>query len=423
MSSEFGDRLRQLRSNKARTLDPPKLSQEDVAQALGVGTATYGNWERGDREPNIVMLPEIADYFGESIDYLLGYKLKSRSELEGKTNLSLTWSLCRSPQTKEEEIGVEIWQRLVKGEDPASVVIALGTPKWEIHRYLQDIIRERLISIDFQPYDTNLDKLLQEKFKPKLKQVLIVPNLEKVPYYLKNIVLGQAARHYFRTNVSGYGRTVGFAGGSSVHSMIYSLKRGECKSITAYPLTISPVTEAIAFDANTLVGTFMSRHTGYEVSGYALQYSTSFEKQKNEHTLPTSHVLGKAKTVDFAFMGVGVVGLKRKQNRHWAFDMLGEILQVGPELDELRERKAVGDILYHWIDEEGELAYPEASKLICGLRPQDLREMIIHLGTRVVVITSGYEKVEILRIAINQGYTNVLIIDEALAKALLESGS
>lgn len=58
-------KLKELRKNKG-------VSQEEVANALGVSFRAYQNYEYGQREPNIEMLNKIADYFGTSVDYLLG---------------------------------------------------------------------------------------------------------------------------------------------------------------------------------------------------------------------------------------------------------------------------------------------------------------------------------------------------------------
>ena len=56
-------KLKELRKNKG-------VSQEEVANALGVSFRAYQNYEYGQREPNIEMLNKIADYFGTSVDYL-----------------------------------------------------------------------------------------------------------------------------------------------------------------------------------------------------------------------------------------------------------------------------------------------------------------------------------------------------------------
>jgi len=47
-------------------------SQYAFADAIGVAQSTVGNWESGKREPNFETTQKIADFFGVSVDYLLG---------------------------------------------------------------------------------------------------------------------------------------------------------------------------------------------------------------------------------------------------------------------------------------------------------------------------------------------------------------
>lgn len=61
----FKDILKQLRINKGET-------QEDVAKALGVSTATIGNYELGIRIPkDDKMWMQLAKFFDVSVDYLM----------------------------------------------------------------------------------------------------------------------------------------------------------------------------------------------------------------------------------------------------------------------------------------------------------------------------------------------------------------
>ncbi len=67
METGFGKRLKELREEKG-------VSQPALAAALGVSKAIVSFWENGRREPTLSNLIAIADYFGESLDYLAGRK-------------------------------------------------------------------------------------------------------------------------------------------------------------------------------------------------------------------------------------------------------------------------------------------------------------------------------------------------------------
>lgn len=49
-------------------------TQEELAKALGVTNQAVSKWESSQCCPDIQLLPDIADYFGVSIDELMGYK-------------------------------------------------------------------------------------------------------------------------------------------------------------------------------------------------------------------------------------------------------------------------------------------------------------------------------------------------------------
>ena len=54
-----------------------KLTQEQLADALGVTVGAVYKWETGLSMPEIRLLMELADLFEVSVDSLLGYTMKS----------------------------------------------------------------------------------------------------------------------------------------------------------------------------------------------------------------------------------------------------------------------------------------------------------------------------------------------------------
>lgn len=61
----LGLRLRLLREKL-------NLKQEDVADRIGCHRGTIGNIERGAKAPSIEMLVALSNFFGVTVDYLLG---------------------------------------------------------------------------------------------------------------------------------------------------------------------------------------------------------------------------------------------------------------------------------------------------------------------------------------------------------------
>ena len=48
------------------------FTQEEIAKRLGMARTTYSGYESGARDPDPETLKKIADYYGVSVDYLLG---------------------------------------------------------------------------------------------------------------------------------------------------------------------------------------------------------------------------------------------------------------------------------------------------------------------------------------------------------------
>jgi transcriptional regulator with XRE-family HTH domain len=62
---KFGDRISHLR-------ETAKLTQEELANRLGITRAALSHYETGRREPDYETLVKFADFFEVSLDYLVG---------------------------------------------------------------------------------------------------------------------------------------------------------------------------------------------------------------------------------------------------------------------------------------------------------------------------------------------------------------
>ncbi len=65
MKHTFGEIIRKYRRER-------DLTQDELAQNIGISSQSVSKWERGDGYPDIMLLPVIARYFGVTIDELLG---------------------------------------------------------------------------------------------------------------------------------------------------------------------------------------------------------------------------------------------------------------------------------------------------------------------------------------------------------------
>ena len=69
-----------LPDNIIRLRHEKKLTQEELADFMGVTKASVSKWEKGSSTPDIMLLPQLAAYFDVTVDELIGYEAQLSSE-------------------------------------------------------------------------------------------------------------------------------------------------------------------------------------------------------------------------------------------------------------------------------------------------------------------------------------------------------
>lgn len=131
------NRLKELRQEK-------KLSQKELAENIGVHYRTLQNWENGESQIKPEKAKQLADYFGVSVGYLLGYS-DVRFELE--------------------QIEKAIKNRLIDSESTINKDVFEDTLKIvELARFL-DLDLETITSLYFYNCEISKVKTLNDLFK------------------------------------------------------------------------------------------------------------------------------------------------------------------------------------------------------------------------------------------------------------------
>ena len=103
--------LKELRAAK-------KVSQQIVANYLGITRQAYSNYENGNRDPDNETLLKLAEYFDVSTDYLLrGTKNASASSGSGPSDDDLKFALFGGTASDAQFEEVKRFARFIKERD------------------------------------------------------------------------------------------------------------------------------------------------------------------------------------------------------------------------------------------------------------------------------------------------------------------
>ena len=136
------NRLKKLRKQK-------KLTIVELAEKLGVTKLTILNWEHGTHEIKGSNAKKLADFFGVSIPYLLGYS--TFSDLVAKIN---EWADERNLKQADPKIQ---WMRITEEVGEIRDVLLKPTKFTDPQMALKDAVGDTLVTIIVLAHQLDLD--------------------------------------------------------------------------------------------------------------------------------------------------------------------------------------------------------------------------------------------------------------------------
>jgi DNA-binding transcriptional regulator LsrR (DeoR family) len=119
-----------------------------------------------------------------------------------------------------------------------------------------------------------------------------------------------------------------------------------------------------------------------------------------------AEIFARAKSLDMAIVSVGAL------TPHSAFYEYG--LLTREEISSLEAAGAVGDVLCHFVDEEGHLVRHPVNERVVAVNPIELRET-----RNAVLVSGGWHKLKAIRAGLKLLRPNVLIVNELVGEQLL----
>lgn len=203
----IGSIIKELRQKK-------KMSQEELAEYLGVSTQVVSRWETSVSYPDIILLPLIANVFNVTVDYLLGTDKFKNDKIVEEIN-----ETYRKYNKKGDNVGCYEYMKKMYEKYPhiEKVQLMYADSCSAAHNEDKSIIDEGIevlerlvrLSYDEEIKDKAYDKLfwlyLHKKDKVKLKDIFnnyIKPKLKK-DYYSSYMLDGDELTKYCQLEICG----------------------------------------------------------------------------------------------------------------------------------------------------------------------------------------------------------------------------
>lgn len=291
------------------------------------------------------------------------------------------------------------WYYYMEDNTQAQIAEVMGISRAKVIRLLEEARAQGIVQFSFRKNDSqrvSAEQLLIDRFG--LKDAFVVPT--PLDSSAINQSIAQSAAHYVSDHLreDGY-LNIGY--GDTVSRMLGFLAKNREESLNVVSLT-----GGVSYYLPT-VGT-----TAYSMRLFLTPSPLVVSSRQVRDALLDEKSLQDVSTMT-EYADMSVVGIGAAVER--ATVLRNGILNEG-ELAVLKMQGAVGDILNHFVDKDGNLIQTEIEDRVISTDLDKLRQL-----KNVVGVAGGKDKVTAIKAVLNGGYLNVLITDSDTATELLLS--
>jgi transcriptional regulator with XRE-family HTH domain len=174
MNVRLGEKIRTLRKAK-------NISQEVLAQYLGVSFQAVSKWENGDSMPDILLVPAIASFFEVSIDELFDF---NRLETEQKIQRAC-WDIAeyRSEEPERAELALKELLKQYPGNDIILSNLTYVLQRLEKHEELINLRKTLIISTKHDDIRFDTARVLAETYRNVGEYAMCKEAIEQIPEF------------------------------------------------------------------------------------------------------------------------------------------------------------------------------------------------------------------------------------------------
>lgn len=291
------------------------------------------------------------------------------------------------------------WYYYMEDSTQAQIAEVMGVSRAKVIRLLEEARAQGIVQFSFRKNDSqrvSAEQLLIDRFG--LKDAFVVPT--PLDSSAINQSIAQGAAHYVSDHLreDGY-LNIGY--GDTVSRMLGVLAKNREESLNVVSLT-----GGVSYYLPTVGTTAYSMHLFLTPSPLVVSSRQVRNALLDEKSLQDVSTMTEYADMSVVGIGAAVEGATVLRNG---------ILNEG-ELTVLKMQGAVGDVLNHFMDKDGNLIQTEIEDRVISTDLDKLRQL-----KNVVGVAGGKDKVTAIKAVLNGGYLNVLITDSDTAAELLLS--
>lgn len=291
------------------------------------------------------------------------------------------------------------WYYYMEDNTQAQIAEVMGISRAKVIRLLEEARTQGIVQFNFRKNDSqrvSAERLLIDRFG--LKDAFVVPT--PLDSSVINQSIAQGAAHYVSDHLreDGY-LNIGY--GDTVSRMLGFLAKNREESLNVVSLT-----GGVSYYLPTVGTTAYSMHLFLTPSPLVVSSRQVRDALLDEKSLQDVSTMTEYADMSVVGIGAAVEGATVLRNG---------ILNEG-ELTVLKMQGAVGDVLNHFMDKDGNLIQTEIEDRVISTDLDKLRQL-----KNVVGVAGGKDKVAAIKAVLNGGYLNVLITDSDTAAELLLS--
>ena len=291
------------------------------------------------------------------------------------------------------------WYYYMEDNTQAQIAEVMGVSRAKVIRLLEEARAQGIVQFSFRKNDSqrvSAEQLLIDRFG--LKDAFVVPT--PLDSSAINQSIAQGAAHYVSDHLreDGY-LNIGY--GDTVSRMLGFLAKNREESLNVVSLT-----GGVSYYLPSVGTTAYSMHLFLTPSPLVVSSRQVRDALLDEKSLQDVSTMTEYADMSVVGIGAAVEGATVLRNG---------ILNEG-ELTVLKMQGAVGDVLNHFMDKDGNLIQTEIEDRVISTDLDKLRQL-----KNVVGVSGGKDKVTAIKAVLNGGYLNVLITDSDTAAELLLS--